>query len=162
MWHHQMVAGQVGAELPASFHLRQQVFGCTAGCCGWVIIMVVFCPYRVCPPYVGLTSPQLKSAGGPRPGTAHRDSCLVLPSSPMAPAAAGRPASPAAWQIHSTLSTPVPTRTASPGPPEAAATEPVHAASLLAQPAQTGAVVGAASLSKAVSSAGVDEYNYIK
>jgi hypothetical protein len=50
----------------------------------------------------GLGSPQLKSATGPL--TAHRDSCLVLPNSPMAPAAAAL-ASPPVWQAQSVTRT---------------------------------------------------------
>lgn len=48
-----------------------------------------------CTMRAGLASPQLKSATGPV--SAHRDSCLVLPNSPMAPT----PPSQATWQTQS-------------------------------------------------------------
>jgi hypothetical protein len=114
--------------------------------------------YDIMPPCVpaGLASPQLKSATGPGLASTHRESCLVLPNSPMAPAAATP-----SWQTQSIPKTPL-SRAASPGPAptqpqEASSSSSTAEAAPLQPPAQQqdGPPL-------ALRSGLVAEYNYIK
>lgn len=104
----------------------------------------------------GLGSPQLKSATGPLTG--HRESCLVLPNSPMAPAAA-TPASPPIWAAQSVPRTPT-SRTATPKAAQGQADVGISAVSpALPSPKEPAQQQPQAIMPKQALS---DEYNYIK
>jgi hypothetical protein len=122
----------------------------------------------VCSMPAGLASPQLKSATGSGPLTAHRESCLVLPNSSMAPSAV----SPPAWQSLGLPKTPA-SRSATPkaaaaGPADAGSSPAPDAASLSPQQPQTQqpqqqqqqqSLSPAATPKQAAAS---DEYNYVR